>query len=365
MNYIKEINAFYDLQEQTPLSGSAIALWYALMHINNKTRWKNRFTSPGSVLRNKAGLTESSFKRARAELESLGYIEVESQGRGKAPVYKMNSLVVEDEEVFGIDAVFQGSETEVSFHGISIDRKEEHILETGDQEHLQSKPRLTHHADQSINPPPAQNVDDQLTDTPDQLVTHLPDHKPAPLYKQYINKTKTKRNNINASAADTGADVFVDRKMNQQEKGSDAIVFYQENFGLVGPFVAESLQDWIQTLGEELVIEAMKRALERNKTSWGYVKSILNDWYKKGIRTVGEAEAELVAFENERREKKGLSGGFFVKKRDIIPEWYGEEERKRKERELEKKNREEEVTVEQVEEVMRRYWEEEGEEVVN
>src|SRR5690606_33129016 len=133
------------------------------------------------------------------------------------------------------------------------------------------------------------------------------------------------------------------------------IVFYQENFGLVGPFVAESLQDWIQTLGEELVIEAMKRALERNKTSWGYVKSILNDWYKKGIRTVGQAEAELVVFENERRGKNGFSGGFYVNKKDIIPEWYGEEERKRKERELEKKSREEEVTVEQVEEVMRRY----------
>jgi len=38
-------------------------------------------------------VTKSSFKRARNELVELGYIEVESQGRGKSPVYRMHSLV--------------------------------------------------------------------------------------------------------------------------------------------------------------------------------------------------------------------------------------------------------------------------------
>ncbi|MEI3598650.1 MULTISPECIES: hypothetical protein [unclassified Oceanobacillus] len=38
MNYIKEINAFYDHQEREPLLGSAVALWYTLMHMNNKNQ---------------------------------------------------------------------------------------------------------------------------------------------------------------------------------------------------------------------------------------------------------------------------------------------------------------------------------------
>ena len=39
MNYIKEINAFYDLMELEPLSASAVNLWHTLLHINNKAIW--------------------------------------------------------------------------------------------------------------------------------------------------------------------------------------------------------------------------------------------------------------------------------------------------------------------------------------
>ena len=48
MNYIKEINALYDRQEQKPLSGAAVTLWYALMHINNRPDLF-RSTDPGEV----------------------------------------------------------------------------------------------------------------------------------------------------------------------------------------------------------------------------------------------------------------------------------------------------------------------------
>ncbi|WP_156914188.1 hypothetical protein [Paucisalibacillus globulus] len=44
MNYIKEINAFYDLMELEPLSASAVNLWHTLLHINNKARWMMEFT---------------------------------------------------------------------------------------------------------------------------------------------------------------------------------------------------------------------------------------------------------------------------------------------------------------------------------
>ncbi|MRG87645.1 DnaD domain protein [Salinibacillus xinjiangensis] len=45
----------------------------------------------------------------------------------------------------------------------------------------------------------------------------------------------------------------------------------------------EELINWITKVGDELVIEAMKRALDRNKVSWGYVRGILRDWVNKGI----------------------------------------------------------------------------------
>ncbi|GGM31813.1 hypothetical protein GCM10011351_17530 [Paraliobacillus quinghaiensis] len=84
MNYIKEIN---------PLSSSAVvALWHTLMHINNKRGWKQTFTVAAGVLRMKAGLKDSAFKRARIELQEKGYISFQSKGGNQAARYDMKSL---------------------------------------------------------------------------------------------------------------------------------------------------------------------------------------------------------------------------------------------------------------------------------
>ncbi len=92
MNYIKQINVFYSQLEIRPLSPSAISLWHALMHINNKAGWKETFTVAGMVLRLKSGLNESSFKRARSELKKNGCITY-IPGRGnQAPSYQLTCL---------------------------------------------------------------------------------------------------------------------------------------------------------------------------------------------------------------------------------------------------------------------------------
>ena len=43
MNYITEIKGFNDLLLRERLSSGQIALWYALMHIDNKSGWKKWF----------------------------------------------------------------------------------------------------------------------------------------------------------------------------------------------------------------------------------------------------------------------------------------------------------------------------------
>lgn len=334
MNYIKEINAFYHHQEREPLSGSAVALWYALMHMNNKTRWKNTFTSPGSVLQNKAGISASSFKRARTELVEAGYIEVASQGRNKAPIYKMRSLVVE------------------------VVEEDEHTLDCATEPRLeengQSGQSSAYLPNQNENHPLLQPMNHSSDHHQNLQANHLPNQAPAPLIKQYKNKTNTKEDNADAAAAGVRTFIF-GRENKEQDRGApDALKFYQENFGVLSPFVAESLMDWIQSLGEELVMEAMKRALERNVLSWAYVRSILKAWEGKGIRTVAGAEAELVGFQRERGRKYGGGGGYFVGE-DIVPDWLEGEMRKRREREAECE--EEQGTREALEKAMLRYWE--------
>ncbi len=43
----------------------------------------------------------------------------------------------------------------------------------------------------------------------------------------------------------------------------------------------------------------MKKAVEANKRTIQYIKGILNNWSKKGIRTVIEAEKEDEQFRNK------------------------------------------------------------------
>ncbi|WP_068675235.1 DnaD domain-containing protein [Oceanobacillus sp. Castelsardo] len=105
MNYIKELNAFYVSMEYNPLSNSAIALWHALMHINNRTRWQREFRVAGMVLRLKSGLNESAFKRARTELKEKGYIIYEPLGGNQAPVYQMISLIENSDDGQQVDSV--------------------------------------------------------------------------------------------------------------------------------------------------------------------------------------------------------------------------------------------------------------------
>ena len=92
MNYIKEINAFYNELEKTPLTASAIALWYALMHMCNKFGWPKEFPVAVGTLSLKSGLSERSVSNARNELKTKGYISFKSRGGNKAALYQISCL---------------------------------------------------------------------------------------------------------------------------------------------------------------------------------------------------------------------------------------------------------------------------------
>lgn len=91
-NYIAEINAFYDQLEINQLTSSAVALWHALMHINNKAAWSTTFTVAASVLQTKSGLKESMFKKARNELKQAGLIEWSSRKGNQSAIYQIKPL---------------------------------------------------------------------------------------------------------------------------------------------------------------------------------------------------------------------------------------------------------------------------------
>lgn len=80
MNYITEIKAFYDLILSKPLSTGQIALWHALMHINNKCAWTKWFTVPNQTLELLTGLSRNSILNARNVLKQVGLIDFKTNG---------------------------------------------------------------------------------------------------------------------------------------------------------------------------------------------------------------------------------------------------------------------------------------------
>ncbi|MCP3028789.1 DnaD domain-containing protein [Halobacillus sp. A5] len=109
----------------------------------------------------------------------------------------------------------------------------------------------------------------------------------------------------------------------------EAIEFYQNNFGIIGPQISKEVMNWSEDLGDPLVVEAMKRSLDRNKPTWGYVKSILQSWINKGIQTIEQAEAEEVEYKNRKS-----NNGTFSKRhsnQEVVPEWFKSREEQEKE----------------------------------
>lgn len=61
MNYIIELNAFYQKLAYEPLSGSAVALWNTLMHFNNRCGWLKQFSVSVGMLELTQGLRVVRF----------------------------------------------------------------------------------------------------------------------------------------------------------------------------------------------------------------------------------------------------------------------------------------------------------------
>lgn len=93
MNYILEINAFYDWLESNPISASAISLWHALMQINNKCRWCTEFNVAIPTLMAKTGFQRRAIFLARDVLVSKGRLTVAFNGSKKSATYKLIPLV--------------------------------------------------------------------------------------------------------------------------------------------------------------------------------------------------------------------------------------------------------------------------------
>lgn len=261
MNYVREINAFYDWLETNSLSVSAVALWHALMHMCNKCGWTTEFAVATSVLAIKTGLSERSIYNARNELQQRGRIIWKSRKGNQSAVYTI--LPFESERLRACAA------DNASDKGLSA-------CGAGNHADNRAGNRADNHA--------GNHADNR-----------------AALTKPNKNETETKT-----------------KQQEGQEDRARARVswraWYERKFAAFpsARWASEIDEKVQQGLSEELVIRALEQALEADaQHPMAWANNRLSVWFAKGIRTLDDLTAA------EQREVHGIGGTW---KRLVSPE---------------------------------------------
>lgn len=102
MNYLKQLNAFFELLFTNPLSPKAICLYSTLLHINNKCLWKKRFKVANTTLMSITSIDRRTLDRVRNELVQKGYIEYKKGNGNQAGEYTIINLCVQYDTQYDI-----------------------------------------------------------------------------------------------------------------------------------------------------------------------------------------------------------------------------------------------------------------------
>jgi len=85
VDYIKEINAFYDHDMANQLSQSAGYLYLTLLNLANRLFWKEGFTVSDTMLMARTGMKDKrTFRRALEELTHKGLVAITENDQGQA-----------------------------------------------------------------------------------------------------------------------------------------------------------------------------------------------------------------------------------------------------------------------------------------
>lgn len=103
--------------------------------------------------------------------------------------------------------------------------------------------------------------------------------------------------------------------------------FYQNNIGMMTPYVQQNVIHWCNDTSSELVMLAIEKAVKENALKFSYAEAILKSWLNQGIKTKAEAVAEM-----NRRSHSGRNG--YQKRNEFVetlPDWAKDTKKPRQE----------------------------------
>lgn len=277
MNYLKQVLALNQLQLRDPLSKGQYMLFHALLNVNNDCGWIEWFEVASIRLELFSQMSREGVQKARKELIERGLIEFKSNGT-RAGSYRLKKLYEDSTQ----------TSTQLST-----------------QDSTQISTQTNTEIEALSTPLPTQLEKNTQTSTQDstQISTQGSTQDSTPLNK--LNKTKLNKSKVNSCSSYTEMSTEKSSDNDDNKTTENVFEFYQKNFGILSSFIQEDILYWIRDIGDGLVLEALKRALEQNK-EYGYAKKIMQSWVRKGIDSLEKAEAERVQF-IRANEKRGNS----------------------------------------------------------
>lgn len=286
MNYLKQVLALNQLQLRDPLSKGQYMLFHALLNVNNDCGWIEWFEVASIRLELFSQMSREGVQKARKELIERGLIEFKSNGT-RAGSYRLKKLYEDSTQ----------TSTQVST-----------------QDSTQSSTQTNSEIEPLSTPLPTQLEKNTQISTQDSTQSSTQDS--TPLNK--LNKTKQNKSKVNSCSSYTEISDEKSADNDDNKTTENVFEFYQKNFGILSSFIQEDILYWIRDIGDGLVLEALKRALEQNK-EYGYAKKIMQSWVRKGIDSLEKAEAERVQYirANEKRANSYQRTGRVA----TVPDW--------------------------------------------
>lgn len=298
MNYLKQVLALNQLQLRDPLSKGQYMLFHALLNVNNDCGWIEWFEVASIRLELFSQMSREGVQKARKELIERGLIEFKSNGT-RAGSYRLKKLYEDSTQVSTQtstqvspqDSTQISTQTNAEIEPLSTPLPTQ--LEKNTQMSTQNSTQNSTHSSTQGSPQDS-----------------------TPLNKQ--NKTKLNKSKVNSCTSYTELNTENSADNDDNKATENVFEFYQKNFGILSSFVQEDILYWIRDIGDGLVLEALKRALEQNK-EYGYAKKIMQSWVRKGIDSLEKAEAERVQFirANEKRGNSYQRTGRVA----TVPDW--------------------------------------------
>lgn len=92
MNYLRQINGFWNWRKLNTLSHSQMDLYFAILDCANTAMWRETFGVPNSTLMNLCQLSKSQLSKDRNKLTQLNLIGYVPGKKGKTGTYKIVPL---------------------------------------------------------------------------------------------------------------------------------------------------------------------------------------------------------------------------------------------------------------------------------